>query len=339
MLRGIALAIVTILLHLRRALAIGRIERHVDATRLRRLWLRLRHALWWIDHHVILAVIHVLVVGACCEEEHRAADPHAGRIVRQLTGANTVGRCDHYVARTLRAIPVAAGVEEILATIRHAVLLPREAINGVARTILRAWPPAVTATGPTRPTAIVAATRAVVAPWPLVVAADRRLSLPYHAWLALDGRAILPTWLRRRHLGTMALLLLNTLGLALIEFLLALLPLGLLLLLLLTPLLLLLLTAQFALLLLHLLLHLLLLATLLLLLVALLLLHALLHLLLHLLTALLLLGSAVLPAPFRAILRTTLIIVVGQGLSAHAQAQQTNASQAPDGRIHGFLTG
>jgi hypothetical protein len=142
----------------------------------------------------------------------------------------------------------------------------------------------------------------------------------------------------------MTLLLLHTLCLTLVEFLLALLPLGLLLLLLLTallllllllqtPLLLLLLTAQFTLLLLHLLLHLLLLAALLLLLGTLLLLHPLLHLLLGLLRAM------VLPAPFGAILRGTLIIVVGQSLSTHAQAQQTNACQAPDGRIHGFLTG
>jgi hypothetical protein len=131
----------------------------------------------------------------------------------------------------------------------------------------------------------------------------------------------------------MALLLLHTLGLTLVEFLLALLPLGLLLLLLLTALLLLLLAAEFALLLLYLLLHLLLLAALLLLLGTLLLLHALLHLLLGLLRAM------VLPAPFGAILRGALIIVVGQNLSTHAQAQQTNACQAPDGRIHGFLTG
>jgi len=201
----------------------------------------------------------------------------------------------------------------------------------------------------TRPAAIVTTTRTVVAPWPFIIAADRRLILPDHPRLALNRRAIvapfvevLATRLWRRDLRAMALLLLNTFGLALIEFLLALLPLGLLLLLLLTALLLLLLATQFTLLLLHLLLHLLLLATLLLLLVALLLLHALLHLLLHLLamllllTTLLLLRSAVLPAPFRAVLLT---IIVGQRLSTHAQAQQTNACQAPDGRIHGFLTG
>jgi hypothetical protein len=131
----------------------------------------------------------------------------------------------------------------------------------------------------------------------------------------------------------MALLLLHTLGLALIEFLLALLPLRLLLLLLLTALLLLLLAAQFTLLLLHLLLHLLLLTPLLLLLDALLLLHALLHLLLRRLWA------TILPAPVRTILRATLVVIVGQKVSTHAQAQQTNACQAPDGRIHGFLTG
>jgi hypothetical protein len=168
-----------------------------------------------------------------------------------------------------------------------------------------------------------------------------RLVLPSHAGLALNRRAVvMAVGLRLVELRTVLLQVLLLLGpllvLALVEIFAALLPggtglllLGALVLFLLALLLLLLLlllnlpilVLHVLLLLLNLLLH-----------VLLLLLNVVLHLLLHVLV---LLRTRLIAAALRA----TLVVVVGQGLGTQGQAEQACASQTPDGRIHGFLTG
>ena len=101
-----AVAVVTVLINLRRGLAIGRIRHHVITVthRLRR-WLHNRRR--WFDHDVILGRRLVRVIRPGCEEEQRTAYPHLTRITGDDADANPVGRLHHDVARTFRAIPVA----------------------------------------------------------------------------------------------------------------------------------------------------------------------------------------------------------------------------------------
>ncbi|MNR32917.1 hypothetical protein D3C85_1505480 [compost metagenome] len=81
-------------------------------------------------------------------------------VIRQVANPNPAWWFDHHITWAQRAIPVTAGIEIIHATVRHAVLTIREAVDHMPRPVLRARAPA-----------IAVATRATL---PLVIAIGRR---------------------------------------------------------------------------------------------------------------------------------------------------------------------
>ena len=201
-------------------MAVRRIGDHVITIALR-CGLRRRHFCRRLHHHVLLGTAFVGVIGTGGEEKQRAAHPHFPRIVRQVLHTDAVGRRHHHVTRALRAIPVAAREEVILATVGHAVVTVGEAINHMAGAILRPRAPAVAM--PIRATwpavvigvAIEAATWACAIPClpmrvavvaardVLIVALARLLGLPNRVRATLNRQIIrrLRCWPRR--LGTL----------------------------------------------------------------------------------------------------------------------------------------
>ena len=160
-----------------------------------------------LHHYVLLGALLIGVIGACGEEQQRAAYPHFTRVVRQVMHANAIGRRHHYVARALGAIPVATRVEVILATVRHAVIAVWETVDDITGAMLRAWAPAIAMTvGATWPTVIVGMviawtrTRATGLPMPVVIVASgditvitraRLLGLAHRIGPALDRQVML----------------------------------------------------------------------------------------------------------------------------------------------------
>src|SRR5450830_482528 len=209
-----AIAILAILLDLLRTLAVGRIGHHIVAVALRRRC-HLRRGGRWIDHHVVLGIFLVEVIGTSREEKHRTADPDFPRIIGQVGGANPAWRSDDYVACALRAIPVATGEEIILATVRHPPVAIREAVDHITRAILRARAPAIAVpVGTARPATIVvmleitAGTVVIVATLPIggvavapgnigIVATHRFLGLAHAIGVGLDRQVVLRNRTRR----------------------------------------------------------------------------------------------------------------------------------------------
>ncbi|RMP74398.1 hypothetical protein ALQ17_05356 [Pseudomonas fluorescens] len=203
-----AIAVITVLLHLGRRLPIGGIRHHVIAIALRR-GRRRWHLRRWLHHHVLLGAAFVGVIRTGREEEQRAAHPHFARIVRQVMHADAIRWRHHHITRALRAIPIAAGVEIILTTVRHTVVAIREAVDYIAWAMLRARPPAIAVTvGATWP-AVVAGARAGAAGFPMrvavitardvaVVALTRFLGLAHGVGATLDRQVVRRLRLRLR---------------------------------------------------------------------------------------------------------------------------------------------
>ncbi len=362
LLRGPAVALVTIQLDLLLALTVLRVGNRIVAIALllcRGLINRL--VLRRVDHHIILTVGLIRIVSARRQKQQAAADPHFLRIRRQPAHPNAIRRGYHDIAWALRAIPVASGIKIILPAIRDARVTARHSVYRVARPILRAGTPAVAVSiRATFPSIIGAA----IAGLPIAIVAARNVLIVALAWLlglprlsgaTLDRQVVLAL---AQLLTLLVLLLLNLpllVTLLLIDLLLLLtLHIALLQLLLLD--LLLLLALDLALLIL-LLLNLTLLIDLLLLLalditqlvllllyltlLIILLLKALLLLLTLHIALLILLLLTLLPIVIGAAVKLVLprfIAFISQRLSTDAQTQQTYTRELPDARFHAFLT-
>ncbi len=367
LLRGPAVALVTIQLDLLLALTVLRVGNRIVAIALllcRGLINRL--VLRRVDHHIILTVGLIRIVSARRQKQQAAADPHFLRIRRQPAHPNAIRRGYHDIAWALRAIPVASGIKIILPAIRDARVTARHSVYRVARSILRAGTPAVAVSiRATFPSIIGAAIAGlpiavVTARNVLIVALTRLLGLPRLSGATLDRQVVLAL---AQLLTLLVLLLLNlpllvtlllidlllllTLHIALLQLLL----LDLLLLLALDLTLLILLLLNLTLLVVLLLIDLLLLLALditqlvLLLLYLTLLIILLLKALLLLLTLhialLILLLLTLLPIVIGAAVKLVLprfIAFISQRLSTDAQTQQTYTRELPDARFHAFLT-
>lgn len=124
LLHRVAITVVTVLFDLLLALAIGGVRHHVV-----RVGLLLPGLLRRVDRFdvlrrfgddVFLGALLVGVVSASGQEEHRAAQPDLLCVIRQGAHANPAWWFYDNVAWALRAIPVAARIEVIVATVRHA---------------------------------------------------------------------------------------------------------------------------------------------------------------------------------------------------------------------------
>ena len=118
---------------------------------------------------------------------------------RAVSTPNPARRLHDDVARTLRAIPIAAGIEVVLTAIRHAIVTIGEAIDHMPRAILRAGSPTSAVTVRTsRPVVVVgpiaglpmlivvAVLRTLIA----VVTLTRFLGLAHGVGARLDRQAV-----------------------------------------------------------------------------------------------------------------------------------------------------
>ena len=231
MLGAPALAIEAVLLDLLRWLTVGRVETHVIRAANRRLvgglllvdrWLLIDRLalLGRIDHDVILGAVFVLVICAGRHEQHPATNRYLRRVIREVTRTRAVGRSHDYIARAFGTVPVTVREEIVCAPVRHAVVSTGEAVDHLARTVLRARAPTIAAPVAT---AVVVAWALAAASLPVlptvialqvrIVATNRLLGLTHRIRPALNGQALL---LLLRLLALLLVLLLHLLMLLLL---------------------------------------------------------------------------------------------------------------------------